>query len=363
MKASEFRVLCRSLVAGAVVSSAFIACSSDSGSHPSMVDDPGGGSNAAAGSAGHAGSHVAEAGAAGNDAIGVGGDSVGGDGVGGDAGSPPLGTAGAPPVVGPAACSETAKWATPSTLDGVSSAAEETLLSVTLDELDLAFSRAGVLYVAHRASSSAAFGALTPVVLPVGWSASQGAGLSADGKRLVLVSSPDQKKLGELTRSTREQPFSGDVDESAFAAINQDAVYTGKVYASPVVSGGDDQLIYNSAFADSSSPTIVYLSSTVVYSTRTGSGAWSAPRQLQVKVLDGAAAARRLPTGLSADQRTLFYFNEETMQQEARWRTANSASSPLYDVVSLGMRRGATPNTACDRLYSGANGDVVVEKD
>jgi len=82
-----------------------------------------------------------------------------------------------------------------------------------------------------------------------------------------------------------------------------------------------------------------------------------------VKVLDGAASARRLPTGLSADQRTLFYFNEETMQEEGRWRAANAASSPLYDVVSLGLRRGAAPNSACDRLYSGTNGDVVVEKD
>ena len=358
MKASEFRVLCRSLLACASLSCAFNACSSDSGGHPSLVEDPSGGGDSAtgsAGSAGHAGSHVGEAGVAGDD-IGVGGDNVGGD-----AGSPPLATAGAPPVVGPAACSEKATWGTPSALDAVSTAAEETLLSVTLDELDLAFSRGGALYVAHRANSGSAFGALVPIVLPAGWSAKQGAGLSADGKRLVLVSD-DQKKLAELTRATRDQPFSGGVDESAFTAVNQDAVYTGKVYASPVVSGRDDQLIYNSALADLSAP-YTYVSSTVVYSTRAGSSAWSAPRQLQVKVLDGAAAARRLPTGLSADQRTLFYFNEETMQEEGRWRAANSASSPLYDVVSLGMRRGAAPNSACDRLYSGANGDVVVEKD
>ena len=100
-----------------------------------------------------------------------------------------------------------------------------------------------------------------------------------------------------------------------------------------------------------------------MYSTRTGVATWSAPLQLQVKLLDGGATTRRLPTGLSADQRTLFYFNEETMSEEGRWRAANSASSPLYDLVSLGMRRGAAPNTACDHLYSGANGDVVVERD
>ncbi len=361
MKPNTSSLVGRSLAACVVLSCAFSACSSDSTQHPSLVDDPGGNSNANAGSissAGHAGSHASDAGA--------GGATVGGNGNatgdGGEGAEPPLQVGGSAPMAGPATCSETAKWATAAGVDGVSTAASETLLSVTLDELDLAFLRADVLYVAHRSSPSAAFSTLIPVPLPAGWSAAQGASLSADGKRLILVSDPDQKKLGELTRTARDQAFSADVSEDAFAGVNDDAVYTGRIYASPVVSGGDDQLIFNSG-AKEADAGATEAESTVVYSTRTGGGAWSAPRQLQVKVLDGASGARRLPTGLSADQRTLFYFNEETMQEEGRWRASNSASSPLYDVISLGMRRGAAPNTACDHLYSGANGDVVVEKD
>ncbi|MET0791428.1 MAG: hypothetical protein ABW061_07895, partial [Polyangiaceae bacterium] len=72
---------------------------------------------------------------------------------------------------------------------------------------------------------------------------------------------------------------------------------------------------------------------------------------------------RRLPNSLSADALTLFYFNEESMQEEARWRDTTVPSSLLYDMQSLGERRGATPNAACDRLYSALDGDVVAEKD
>ncbi|MEO8904163.1 MAG: hypothetical protein ABI488_17555 [Polyangiaceae bacterium] len=359
MKPQEFRLACRSLSGCAVLFYAFSACSSGTTGHPSMIDDSGGGRDATAGGSGsvdHSGGHAADAGASGEGSE-VGGSAGGSAGDGGheDAGSPPLETGGSAPMAGPAACSQLAKWGAPSAVDGVSTAATETLLSVTLDELDLAFVRAGVLYVAHRDSQSAAFGAVAPIMLPAGWTAKQGAALSADGKRLVLVSDPDQRKLGELVRASRDQTFSGDVDESAFEGVNQDAVYTGRIYAAPVVSAGDDQLIFNSTFPESAS--------TVVYSTRTGGSAWNPPRQLQPQLLDGDSTTRRLPTGLSADGRTLFYFNEETMQEEGRWRNANTVSSPLYDIVSLGLRRGATPNTACNRLYSDANGALVVEKD
>jgi hypothetical protein len=237
----------------------------------------------------------------------------------------------------------------------VSSAADEVLLSMTPDELDLAFLRGGMLYVAHRAAASAAFAVGSPVAIPAGWSASQGAGLSPDGKRLLLVSDPDQKKLGELSRASRDDAFAGAVDETAFQAVNDDAVYTGKLYAFPVVSSGDNQLFFNSAFPMGAS--------TVVVATRSGSAAWKAPVQLTSKLLDGGATTRRLPSGVSADARTLFYFNEESMAEEARFRDTASVASPLYDMVSLGARRGATPNSACDRLYSSATGDVVVEKD
>jgi hypothetical protein len=324
------------------------ACSSDANDHPAGVssggsDQAAGGANASAGAAGRAGHSSTEG--------GEGGVSSGA--AAGEAGSADIGT-GEPPI-SPSACSETAEWSGASSVDPVSSAATEALLSVTADELDLAFLRGTALYVAHRAQASAAFSVGSPIPIPSGWSVVQGAGLSPDGKRLLLVSDPDQRKLGELTRASRDGVFGGDVDESAFATVNQDAVYTGKLYAYPVVSPGDDQLFFNSTFPMGAS--------TVVVSTRSGSDAWSAPVKLTSELLDGQSTTRRLPSGVSADARTLFYFNEGSMLEEARFRDTPSIQSPLYDMVSLGARRGATPNTACNRLYSSSTGDVVVEKD
>jgi hypothetical protein len=327
------------------------ACSS-SPSHPSLIASNGGGDEEPAG--GNAGSsaagHSADAGDA--NESGDAGSPQGGTSNAGGAGD---GAAGRPVAPGPSVCAQTASWSTPTSVEGVSTNVDETLLALTADELDLAFLRGGALYVAHRSKATDSFAAGSPITIPAGWSAQQGAALSGDGKRLVLVSDPDQKKLGELTRASRAQAFGGEVDESAFSDVNQNAIYTGKVYASPVVSSGDDQLFFNAAFPASAS--------TIVVSTRSGEARWSAPVTLTPFVLDGDAGQRRLPTGVSSDLRTLFYFNEESSREEARFRSSSAITSPLYDMLSLAERRGAVPNSACDRLYSEADGDVVVEKD
>jgi len=339
------------------------ACSTET-TRPSLVSAGGqpsdggrSGSTAESGSAdvaGASGEEAGDSGAAGDGAGNHGGSGSGSDG--GSGGTPAeVGGSGGVPDIVPAACDPQATWSAPASVTGVSSAGNETLLALTPDELDLAFLRDGALYVAHRTKAEADFAIGSALVLPVGWSAAHGASLSADGTRLLVVSDPDQKKLGEWTRPNRLAAFSGAIDTSAFAAVNQDAVFTGRVYASPTLSAAGDQLFYNSAFLDADS--------TIVVSTRTGTGTWSAPRTLSGGVFDGDPGERRLPTGVSQDGRTLFYFNEETAKQEARWRASNSVDSPLYDMLSLGARRGATPNFACNRLYSESNSDVVVEKD
>ena len=276
-------------------------------------------------------------------------------GQGGGGTSAELGGAAGKPEAVPAACDQLTTWSNATSVSGVSSAARETLLALTPDELDLAFSRDGALYVAHRATQSASFASGSALAVPTGWSAAHGASLSADGKRLLLVSDPDQKRLGEWTRTSRTSPFSGAIDTTAFAIINQDADFTGKLYASPTIAAGDDQLFFNSSFLGADS--------TIVASSRSGTGTWSSPRTLSAGIFDGRAGQRRLPTGISADGRTLFYFNEESAEQEARFRATSSLTSPLYDMRSLGARRGATPNFACNRLYSESNGDLVVEND
>ena len=309
---------------------------------------PGAGVGADAGASADAGAGAPTTNGAG--AAGEGGETetgTGDDGFGGTG-------AGTGPGLAPPVCSKVASWSGRISVGNVSSDLGETLLSVTADELDLAFLRSGLLYVAHRATRSAEFELTDPIAIPGGWTVATGASLSGDGKRLLL-SGDGESKLGELTRSSRTAAFGSTVDTTAFSAVNQDALYTGKMYAAPAVSAGDDQLFFNSAFPDGGS--------NVVVSTRKGSEAWSAPSIVSSPALDGDTGMRRLPSSVSSDALTLFYFNEESMHEEARWRDTAVLNSPLSDMMSLGERRGATPNSSCDRLYSEFDSDVVVEKD
>lgn len=316
--------------------------------HPSTVDEDSGGGGSESG------------GRAGANSAGTSTDA--GDDAGGDAGASSggafnaAGSGGGAPLPGSTQCHSPATWATPTKLDALSNASPETvLLSLTADELDVLVSRGAQLFTAHRAQASATFGPPQEIAVPMGWTAAHGAALSPDGKRLILISDPDQKQLGEVTRASRDAAFSSTVDLDAFDDVNTAAVYTGRIYASPVVSPGDTQLFVNSYFAEGAS--------TVVVSLRETDTLWAPPVALAGELLDGTYTTRRLPSGVSADERTLFYFNEESKQAEARFRDRNTPSSPLYDTVLLGARRGAVPNGACDRLYSSTNGDVVVEAD
>jgi len=325
------------------------ACSSGSDHHPPSVVDRGAGAaagrpvtTAGSGTSGGSGGN-AEAGDTSSNA----GEAAGGqtDGGASDGGS-------GRPTPGPALCSETANWSSPAKVPAVSTTAAEQLLSITPDELDLAFLRGDSLYVAHRATATGAFIVGNAMPVPLGWSAAQGAALSADGKRLVVVSS-DQRALGELTRADRTSAFPSEPDQEAFATVNQGPIYSGNLYSAPVLSPDDQQLFLSSTAPGGAS--------TVVASTRSPGQVWTAPTRV-IAALDGTASARRLPTGISADGRTLFYFNEQTMKEEARWRDEPQLNSPLYDMVDLGVRGGAQPNAACDHLYSIAAGDVVVEQ-
>ncbi len=323
------------------------SCSSDA--RPSLISESGGTTPGSAGASNAGAPAVSDAGAPGQ-----GGD---GESDGGESGAPSpnagsAGTAGS--GVLPPTCRKAAAWSDSASVADVSSADTEVLLAITPDELDLAFLRGAALYVAHRASASGSFTLGDPLAIPAGWSVADGAALSADGKRLLL-SGAQESKLGELTRSSRTGAFTGSVDTTAFALVNQDAIYTGRIYASPALSAGDDQLFFNSAFPDGSS--------TIVVATRKGNDPWSPPQQLVQDTLDGDPGMRRLPSGVSSDARTLFYFNEASNTEEARWRDTAVLNSPLTYMLNLGERRSATPNSACDRLYSESNGDVVVETD
>ena len=356
-----FSALALIALAGA---SAVAACSSSDGSHAAPIGSGGsgdaasGGSSASGGSGGtrqtnggSGGSSASHGGNAGNGVSSAGADENGG--ASSDAGAGGEGPPGTVVVVEPGACSETAMWTGAAPLTGISTADTEKLLSLTLDELDIAFLRGGALYRAHRDAASSDFGAATAVTLPAGYDASSGAALSQDGLTLVLIASTGDG-FGSVSRTARDADFGATIDTDAFAGLNARAIQTLEHYAAPVLSLDGKTLVF-SGFTPGAAGLAV------VYESTLSAGEWSMPNNVSADIFNGTGTARPLPTGLSSDSRTLFYLDEGTGKEVARFRDRPDA--PLYDHVDLGDLAGATPNSKCDRIYYTAGDNVLTETD
>jgi hypothetical protein len=344
------------------------ACSSGSDGHAPALSDVG------ASTAGAGGTRLPTAGNAGASGRVTGGNSSAGDdaGQGGtettEAGAAGEGGAGGTAgglepgrvvVVPPSACSVTAKWSSPIPLAGISSNGDERLLSITADELDVVFVRDARVLLAHRTKANADFGTASEVTIPTEYDATAGAALSADGKTLLLVAVSGQA-FAVLTRPSRTVAFSATADGSAFIGLKQRAIQTMEHYAAPVFSPDGKSLVYTGFTPEPEQgfPTGV-LGVARVYESRWASGMWQMPESISDGFFNGTTAARPLPSGLSSDSRTLFYFDEKTMKQAARFRDRPDA--PLSVGVDLGDREGAIPNAGCDVLYYTSGGNVFSE--
>jgi hypothetical protein len=329
------------------------ACSSSSDSAPAAYSPGGassnGGSTHIPGGTQHAGSGgLAEAAGTSSD-----GGAAGEAGTAGEAGAGGL-EQGVIVVVPPSSCSEAADWAAAAPLAGVSTTDDEKLLSITADELDVVFLRNSALLRAHRSAANGVFDVGSAVTVPDGYDPTAGAALSGDGKTLVLVAS-DGHGMAALTRAARTDDFGPTADPAAFVALNERAVQTQEHYAQPVLAPDGKSLIflsYTPGIADNPA---------VVYESLLSANIWAMPNNISKYIFDGTTAKRPLPSGLSSDSRTLFYYDEATSKQVARFRDRPDA--PLYTLVDLGGRMGAIPNSTCRRIYYTSNGNVLTEAD
>lgn len=330
-----------------------VACSSSSDSPPAYT--AGGASN---GGATHipGGTHNAGSGGdaevAGAADAGAAGEAGGAAGDGGEGGL----EQGMVVVVPPSTCSEAAAWTGATPLSGVSTTSDEKLLSITADELDIVFTRDGALLHAHRSTAKGAFDAGSPVTVPDGYDSTAGAALSGDGKTLLLVAS-DGHGFAELTRAGRADDFGVTADSSAFVALNERAAQTQEHYANPVLAPNGSSLVFLSF-----TPGIA-MNLAIVYESVLSANIWAMPSSISQGIFDGTTEKRPLPSGLSSDSRTLFYYDEATSKQVARFRDRPDPNAPLYDFVDLGGRAGAVPNSTCQRIYYTSNGDVLTETD
>ena len=336
-----------------------VACSSGSDDHAPLLGIAGDSSGGAGGSRvlGDAGSAGRAAGGKQNAADEAG---QGGAAAVGEAGAAGL-EQGTVVEVPPSVCSQKAKWSAPTSLAGVDSAGVERLLSITADELDVVFVRDGSLMRAHRDKANADFGAASEVPLPADYGVADGAALSADGKTLLLVATSGQG-FAVLTRASRSAAFSTAPDTSAFFAVNARSVQTMEHYASPVLSPDGKSLVFTGFTPEPEQGFPGGVEGVArVYESLWADDAWQMPTSISDGFFDGTTAARPLPSALSSDSRTLFYFDEKSAKQLARFRDRPDA--PLNVLVDLGDREGAVPNAACDALYYTSDGDVLSASD
>ena len=326
-----------------------VACSGgENDRHPAMP--AGAGSSTGGKATAAAGSKATDtAGAAGDDDGSQGGADNGQGGAGDGGMGAVLQIGCAPEQVPPGVCDPVLKLGKTETQDV--GAAGPTLLSMTADERSVAFTTgADDLLVLHVADRAAASGDFTDqlVTLPEGFDAKSGVALASDGLKLIVVMS-DHSGFGELSRASRSAAFAGDADVTPFEPINVQKPMSGHSVGWPVLSSDGSTLYFLSYFGQG----------LVRQSQRNKSGVFDGGTEIDEFTLGGQEGAYKLPNGLASDQRAIFFFDQATSHQMALFRSAPGA--PFYDLLDLGERRGASPNTDCSVVYSSIGSGVVAQ--
>jgi hypothetical protein len=328
-----------------------VACGGGGGKGHAPAAPVAGGSSSTGGSHTtiHGGaSSQADAGATGEGAAqGLGGASSAEGGAAGE--GPIFEAAGAPPESPPGVCAPDMKFGADQAQDvGV---AGPSLLAMTADELSVAFTTGAdanlALYVADRASSKAAF-TDNAVTMPEDYEAASGVSLSGDGLRLLLVLK-DHSGFGELLRASRSVAFEGDPDTTAFAKINSLKPMSGHSVGWPVLSSDGNDLYFLSYFGQA----------LAVQSKLGQDGVFDFGTEIDQFTLGGNDGEYKLLSGVSSDQRAIFFFDQATKHAMALFRSRPGA--PFYDPLDLGARQGVVPNQDCSRIYSSLASGLVVQ--
>lgn len=281
---------------------------------------------------------------------GTGAESAADGSPGSDAGADALPDAlGPPPDAGPSRCDPRGQWSAGQLLP-VSTTDPDVMGAITPDELTLAWmsgsAATGTVHFADRAATSSPFGASQTLA---GSFALDKVALSPDGLRLVVVNA-DRKGFTELTRADRQSAF-GSPGDGALARLNHygsNFFQPGEAFASPVISPDDMTLYYTRSG--------VGRTNTAWFAVRSDTQPWVLGDSFTQAELVTAAGKRRVPTGISADSRTLFYFDESTSTEKAAFRPA--VGWPFDKFVDLGPRSGAQPNGSCGAIYYAASQDL-----
>jgi hypothetical protein len=312
-------------------------------------DELGGASGADDGGAGSGGS--SGAGGSGKGQGGAGGSAGGSGGVvnGGSAGLAIAGRGEEPdpcselpddPPAAAGVCEPGAGWGAGQAVAVMADGADP-LIAITPDErtlLLLHVTSVGEAMIADRADAGDDFG--TPVLVGI-----EGVvGLSPDGLRVIVRASDGS--LQEASRSGPGEDF-GSLGEGAFSALNAAAGSDSLSLSAPVIAP-DDRTLYYLAVPPEGTDYPLHVS------TRAGAGAWPVGTAVQDCRLKSFQGFNPVPTGVSSDGLTLFFW--DSLYSTARAGFRETATGPFVWFDDLGSLAAAQPNTACNRLYYSEDG-------
>jgi hypothetical protein len=241
----------------------------------------------------------------------------------------------------PPVCTVGSKWNVVVGPVVVGTADDDLMGSITPDEMHIAWMTPdGTVRYADRSAPGMVFGQYETLPATPGYFALDRAAFAPGGLELITVAT-DRKTFGVFTRADGLTPFAGAPDTAPFAALVAKLGANDKL-GDPVVSYDGKTLVY-SVFG--SAPV------TIQVATRPDpKSAWTPVGPLDAAAdLQAVGNARRRPTGVSSDLRTLFYWDEVKSTEMAAWRP--SVAAPFDTWNDLGPIFGATPGNNCAGLY------------
>lgn len=255
------------------------------------------------------------------------------------------------PVV--AQCKTTSTWGT-GTLIAISTPQSDSMGAITPDELTLAWmTTAGSVLYADRANVSDAFGA--PQTLS-GTIALDHVALTPDGLTLIVVKD-NRYALLQSTRSSRSTAFGSALDGAPYANIDPPPTELDAgaqpphgLFADPMLSP-DGQFLYYSQTGQTT------LTMQETFRAKGDTKPWGQGRNLLETQLGApdTSGTRRHPTGMSADDLTLFFWDDVAQTERMAFRDGAFSNNTYKQFVDIGAHKNAAPTAGCGRLYfSGA---------
>jgi hypothetical protein len=270
-------------------------------------------------------------------------------------------------------CNPTMTWGAPSNVPGVPGFAAQPLITITNDELTVAWvvdngGGQGNVFVADRASTSASFGSATQLVeMPAGGSVVDSAvadggssyfafdrvALSSDGLTLVGVALSGLH-MAQFIRANRTSAFVSMPMETRYNVLAS-ALMAGEKLGDPVLAANGEDFVYSRYGL---SPSL-----TIYESFLTAGQTWPAGSGESAAALEEDAGRRKHPTSMTADRLTLFVWDEAG---EAYGVIRSTQTSNFNYPIPFGPRFSIQINGACSRIYyvaPAASGYSVVQAD